>query len=71
MTHKMVFGGSHSDYLYIYTRKSRCQKNRQKPISVASQEKKLQIATLATDSAIPEIKHVMFQANQRIIEFLF
>jgi hypothetical protein len=26
---------------------------------------------LATDSAIPEIKHVMFQANQRIIEFLF
>ena len=29
------------------------KKNRQKPISVASQEKKSQIATLATDSAIP------------------
>jgi hypothetical protein len=28
-------------------------KNRQQPISVASQEKKSQIATLATDSAIP------------------
>jgi hypothetical protein len=28
-------------------------KNRQKPISVASQEKKSKIATLATDSAIP------------------
>jgi hypothetical protein len=33
--------------------KSRRQENRQKPISVASQEKKSQIATLATDSAIP------------------
>jgi hypothetical protein len=30
------------------------KKNRQKPISVASQEKKSQIATLATDSGIPE-----------------
>jgi hypothetical protein len=29
------------------------KKNRQKPISVASQEKKSQIATLATDSGIP------------------
>jgi hypothetical protein len=29
------------------------KKNRQQPISVASQEKKSQIATLATDSAIP------------------
>ena len=29
------------------------KKNRQQPISVASREKKLQIATLATDSAIP------------------
>jgi exonuclease III len=34
-------------------RKYRRQKNRQKPISVASQERKSQIATLATDSAIP------------------
>jgi hypothetical protein len=38
----------------IYTRKSRCQNNRQKPISVASQEKKSQIATLVTDSVIPD-----------------
>jgi hypothetical protein len=29
-------------------------KYRQQPISVASQEKKSQIATLATDSAIPD-----------------
>ena len=29
------------------------KKNRQKPISVASQEKKSKIATLVTDSAIP------------------
>jgi hypothetical protein len=29
------------------------QKNRQKPISVASQEKKSQIVTLAIDSVIP------------------
>jgi hypothetical protein len=30
------------------------QKNRQQPISVARQEEKSQIATLATDSAIPD-----------------
>jgi hypothetical protein len=34
---------------------------RQKPISVASQEKKLQIVTLATDSAIPDtFVHALF-----------
>jgi hypothetical protein len=42
-----------SDYLKIYTRKSRRKEYRQKPISVASQEKKSQIETLATNSAIP------------------
>jgi hypothetical protein len=31
------------------------KKNRQQPISVASKEKKSQIATLATDSAIPDV----------------
>jgi hypothetical protein len=34
------------------------QKNRQKPISVASQEKKSQIATLAIVSAVPGGIHV-------------
>jgi hypothetical protein len=36
-------------------KKSRPQKIRQKLISVASQENKSQIATLATDSAIPDL----------------
>ena len=45
-------------------RKSRRQKNRQKPISVASQEKKSQIATLATDSAIPDNKQYQFILNK-------
>jgi hypothetical protein len=31
------------------------QKTRQQPISVSSQEKKSQIATLSTDSAIPAV----------------
>jgi len=35
------------------------QKNRQKPISVASQEKNSQIATLATDNTIPAYMYIL------------
>ena len=40
------------------------KKNRQKPISVASQEKKSQIATLATDSAIPGAMNYLLYYTQ-------
>jgi hypothetical protein len=51
-------------YKFTPGKKSRPQKIRQKLISVASQENKSQIATLATDSAIPDLTMGYFQYQQ-------